>query len=213
VTRTNAVLFDVDGTLVDAVANQRRIWAEWAERYSLDPGEVYALALRTRPVETVAQLFPAADRAAALAWFQRLEDDDVVDGRYTAFAGASGLLHALDAGRWALVTANLRRRVQGRFHRLGLPVPGVIIDAEDTERGKPHPDPYLAASAALGVSPTHCLVVEDSASGVAAGLAAGMTVWSVNGDDPVPGAHRHFATLADAAPEVLGFAAASARRR
>lgn len=205
-TMTTAVLFDVDGTLVDAVENQRRIWAEWAERFSLDGDEVHALALRTRPVETVAHFLPKAERAHALAQFQRLEDEDVVDGRYTAYAGASSLLRSLDAGRWALVTSNLRHRVVARFRRLELPVPTVIVDADATARGKPHPDPYLAAAAALRVDAARCLVLEDAAAGVASGLAAGMTVWSVNGDTPVSGAHRHFATLADAVPEVLEFA-------
>lgn len=204
---SSAVLFDVDGTLVDAVANQRCIWAAWSERFGLDGDEVYALALRTRPVDTVAQLLPQAHRADALEHFNELEDADVRDGFYTAFHGAERMLRALDAGRCALVTANLRRRVEGRFHRLGLPVPEVIVDAETTARGKPHPDPYLAAAAALGVAPDRCLVVEDSPSGVAAGLAAGMTVWSVNGAAPVAGAHRHFPTLEDAAADVVAFAA------
>jgi len=202
-----AVLFDVDGTLVDAVDNQRRIWAMWSERFGLDGNDVYALALRTRPVETVAAFLPEGDRSDALEQFHRLEDDDVRAGDYTAFAGAGRMLHALQPGRWALVTANLRRRVEGRFRRLGLPVPDVIVDAEATALGKPHPDPYLAAATALRVQPADCLVVEDSPSGVTAGLAAGMTVWSVNGAAAVIGAHRHFPTLADAATEVIAFAA------
>lgn len=209
-----AVLFDVDGTLVDAVANQRRIWAIWSERFGLDGDDVYALALRTRPADTVAAFLPESDRADALEQFHRLEDHDVGVGDYTAFDGAARMLRALEAGRWALVTANLRRRVEGRFRRLGLPVPDVIVDAEATARGKPHPDPYLAAATALGVEPGGCLVVEDSPSGVAAGLAAGMTVWSVNGAAAVTGAHRHFPTLADAATDVVAYAApADAPRR
>src|SRR6187402_2397491 len=92
------VLFDVDGTLVDAVANQRQIWAKWADRFGLDRDEVYSLALRTRAFETVAAFRPGADRAQALEYFQRLEDDDVREGRYTAFAGADRLLRGLDVG-------------------------------------------------------------------------------------------------------------------
>jgi mannitol-1-/sugar-/sorbitol-6-phosphatase len=209
-----AVLFDVDGTLVDAVANQRRIWAQWSERFGLDGDRVYALALRTRPSETVAAYLPERQRADALEQFHRLEDHDVRGGDYTAFDGAAGLLEALEVGRWAIVTANLRRRVEGRFRRLGLPVPDVIVDAEATARGKPHPDPYLTAAMALEVEPAGCLVVEDSPSGVAAGIAAGMTVWSVNGVETIAGAHRHYRTLADAAAHVVAFASpAGAPRR
>ena len=197
------MLFDVDGTLVDAVENQRRIWAEWAAAFGQPADEVCTLALRTRPAETVAELLPAGRHAAALDRFHRLEDADVVSGDYRAFDGADRMLRTLAPGDWALVTSNHRHRVEGRFRRLGLPVPPVIVDAEATPRGKPHPDPYLAAATALGVASADCLVVEDSPSGVEAGRAAGMTVWSVNRERPVAGAHRHFATLADAV-EAIG---------
>ena len=56
---TKYVLFDVDGTLIDAVDNQRRVWEMWAERYRLDADEVYRVALRTRPMETFAQVAAA----------------------------------------------------------------------------------------------------------------------------------------------------------
>ena len=201
------MLFDVDGTLVDAVDNQRLIWARWADQFGLDREQVYALALRTRPAETVARFLPVRDRAVALEQFQRLEDDDVLEGEYRAFAGAERLLRELEIGRWALVTANLRRRVEGRFRRLQLPIPRVIVDAESTTFGKPDPEPYLAAAAELRVSPARCLVIEDSPSGVTAGLTAGMTVWSVNSPTPLSGAHRHFPELDGAAASILQFVA------
>jgi mannitol-1-/sugar-/sorbitol-6-phosphatase len=202
-----AVLFDVDGTLVDAVDNQRGIWAVWAEAYGLDPQPVYDLALRTRPAETVAALLPESEHGSALEQFHRLEDEDVLTGRYTAFDGAGDLLRALEGQEWALVTSNHRHRVEGRFHRLSLPLPSIIVDAAATERGKPHPEPYLAAAAALGIEPAACLVVEDSPSGVDAGLRAGMTVWSVNGAERVPGSQRHFTSLSEAATDVVAWAA------
>lgn len=208
-THRGAVLFDVDGTLVDAVDNQRRIWAEWAEENGLDAGAVYELALRTRPVETVAAMLPESRREAALVRFHLLEDEDVLTGRYAAFDGADRMLRALGSRRWALVTSNHRHRVEGRFGRLGLPLPTVIVDAAATARGKPHPDPYRAAAAQLGVDPAACLVIEDSPSGVEAGLKAGMTVWSVNGACAVSGAQRHFPTLGDAVDDVIAWDAAS----
>ncbi len=135
------VLFDVDGTLVDAVANQRRVWHEWAGRYGLDGDEVYAVALRTRPVETFAAVAPAEDPAECLALPHALEDEDVRTGTYTAFDGAAGLLGALPADRWALVTSNYEHRVRGRFGRTGL-LPGLIVDAASVAEGKPSPVPY-----------------------------------------------------------------------
>ncbi|GAA4888658.1 HAD-IA family hydrolase [Streptomyces coeruleoprunus] len=200
------VLFDVDGTLIDAVDNQRRVWRTWAERYGLDPDEVHRVALRTRPMETFAQVAPGRDPHACLAALHELEDEDVRSGVYGAFDGASELLHALPPGCWALVTSNYEHRVRGRFLRTGLPVPDVVVDAEAVEEGKPSPVPYLRAAALLGAGPEDCLVIEDAPSGVRSGLRAGMTVWGVNAADPVEGVHRHFAGLREAVPDILAFA-------
>ncbi|MFF9279196.1 HAD family hydrolase [Streptomyces griseosporeus] len=203
--RARHVLFDVDGTLIDAVDNQRRVWAAWAQRYGLAADEVYRVALRTRPTETFAQVAPDRDPDACLAALHELEDDDVRRGVYTAYDGASELLCGLPAGSWALVTSNYEHRVRGRFRRTGLPVPELIVDAAAVEEGKPSPVPYLRAAARLGAEPEDCLVVEDAPSGVRAGLRAGMTVWGVNSAVAVEGVHRHFASLREAVPHILAF--------
>lgn len=200
------VLFDVDGTLIDAVDNQRRVWATWAGRHGLDADEVYRVALRTRPMETFAQVAPDKDPHECLAALHALEDEDVRSGVYTAFDGASELLAALPPQAWALVTSNYEHRVRGRFARTGLPVPPVVVDAAAVTEGKPSPVPYLQGARHLGARPQDCLVIEDAPSGVEAGLRAGMTVWGVNATEAVPGVHRHFATLRAAVPAILAFA-------
>ncbi|TXS48912.1 HAD family hydrolase [Streptomyces sp. uw30] len=200
------VLFDVDGTLIDAVDNQRRVWSVWAERYGLGPAEVYQVALRTRPMETFAQVVPDHDPRECLAVLHELEDEDVRSGVYAAFDGASELLDALPSGSWALVTSNYEHRVRGRFARTGLPVPDVIVDAASVEEGKPSPVPYLLAAKQLGAEPEDCLVIEDAPSGVQSGLRAGMTVWGVNAPVAVDGVHRHFKSLRAAVLDVLAFA-------
>ncbi|WP_441247545.1 HAD family hydrolase [Kitasatospora sp. McL0602] len=199
------VFFDVDGTLIDALDNQRRVWGTWAVRHGLDPDEVYRVALRTRPMETFAIVAPGRDPHACLVALHELEDEDVRSGVYAAFDGASELLHGLPPGSWALVTSNYDHRVRGRFARTRLPVPDVIVDAAAVAHGKPSPAPYLLAAERLGAAPEHCLVIEDAPSGVQAGLYAGMTVWSVNAPAPVGGAHRHFASLRDATGDIRAF--------
>ncbi|MEU2155057.1 HAD-IA family hydrolase [Streptomyces sp. NPDC019396] len=199
------VLFDVDGTLVDAVSNQRRVWRTWAERYGVDGDEVYQVALRTRPMETFALVAADRDPHECLAALHALEDEDVRSGVYSAFDGASELLHGLPSGSWALVTSNYEHRVRGRFQRTGLPVPGLVVDAAAVEEGKPSPVPYLKAAALLGAAPGDCLVIEDAPSGVQSGLRAGMTVWGVNAAVAVDGVHRHFASLREAVPHILAF--------
>jgi sugar-phosphatase len=200
------VLFDVDGTLIDAVSNQRQVWRAWAERYGLDADEVYGVALRTRPMETFAQVAANRDPRECLATLHELEDEDVRSGVYASFDGASELLHGLPPGSWALVTSNYEHRVRGRFLRTGLPVPTVIVDAAAVEEGKPSPLPYLQAAAQLGAEPGDCLVIEDAHSGVQSGRRAGMTVWGVNAALAVDGVHRHFVSLRDAVPHILAFA-------
>nr|WP_285563404.1 HAD-IA family hydrolase [Streptomyces hygroscopicus] len=199
------VLFDVDGTLIDAVDNQRLVWRTWAERYGLDADEVYRVALRTRPTETFAQVAPDQDPRECLAALHELEDDDVRSGTYRAFDGASELLNALHPRAWALVTSNYEHRVRGRFTRTGLPLPEVVVDAAAVEEGKPSPVPYLQAAARLGAQPEDCLVIEDAPSGVQSGLRAGMTAWGVNTAAPVDGVHRHFSSLREAVRDILAF--------
>jgi mannitol-1-/sugar-/sorbitol-6-phosphatase len=205
---TTAVLFDVDGTLVDVVANQRRVWGAWARRHDLDPDHVWSAAVGTRPQETFASVAPGLDPRACLEALDEIENEDVRNGEYAAFDGARELLASLPPGTWALVTSNYARRVRGRFTRVELPMPGVVIDADAVTRGKPDPEGYLAAAAALGAPGHRCLVVEDGATGIAAGRSAAMTVWAVHADAALAaeaGAHRTFKTLAQAAPEILSW--------
>ncbi|MFI1499936.1 HAD family hydrolase [Streptomyces platensis] len=203
--RSRYVLFDVDGTLMDAVSNQRQVWRAWAKRYGLDADEVYQVALRMRPLETFAAVSGNLDPQECLAALHELEDEDVRSGVYAAFDGASELLRSLPTESWALVTSNYEHRVRGRFLRTGLPVPGVIVDAATVEEGKPSPVPYLRAAARLGAEPEDCLVIEDAPSGVQSGLRAGMTVWGVNAAVAVEGVHRHFDSLREAVPHILAF--------
>ncbi|WP_336053087.1 HAD family hydrolase [Streptomyces sp. CA2R101] len=207
------VLFDVDGTLIDAVDNQRQVWRTWAGRYGLDPDEVYRVALRTRPMETFAQVAPGLDPQKCLAALHELEDEDVRSGAYTAFDGASELLNALQPGVWALVTSNYEHRVRGRFARTGLPVPDLVVDAAAVAEGKPSPVPYQQAAARLGAHPENCLVIEDAPSGVQSGLCAGMTVWGVNTPAAVDGVHRHFGSLREAVGDILAFASGARSHR
>ncbi len=205
------MLFDVDGTLIDAAANQRRAWAQWAHEYGVDPDATYAVALRTRPTETFAIVAPDADSARCLHRFHELEDEDAATGTYSAFDGAATLLGRVRDRPWALVTSNYAHRVRIRFARTGLPVPPLIVDAAAVSRGKPEPEGYLLAARELGATPENCLVLEDAPSGIAAARAAGAMVWAVNADAPMAGADRTYRTLNDAVGDVLEFAFADTR--
>jgi sugar-phosphatase len=198
-----AVLFDVDGTLIDVLEGQRRVWHAWAVAQSLDPLEVYAVAQWTRPEETFATVAPGRDVRRCLELLHAIEDQDALEHTPRAFPGASALLSVLPPDGWALVTSNYEERVRARFERLCLPLPSVIVDARSVKRGKPNPEPYELAAQRLGVERTGCLAVEDSDVGVASAVAAGMTVWTVNTNSAPHGGHRHFATLEEAKADIL----------
>nr|MDQ3350211.1 HAD-IA family hydrolase [Acidobacteriota bacterium] len=93
-----------------------------------------------------------------------------------AIAGAAALLAELPPERWAVVTSAGHELARTRLATVGLPVPRVLVGADDVARGKPAPDGYLRAADALGVPPARCVVLEDTPVGAEAGRAAGAIV-------------------------------------
>ena len=172
------LLFDSDGVLVDSDASVLLSWSRWAERWSLDPAQVTATVHGRRSADTVALLIDGADRARALAEIDRYEVEDAT--AVTACPGAAELLGGLPGDRWAVVTSGRRNLATARLAAAGLPLPAVLVPAEDVPRGKPDPAGYLRAAAALGIAPEECVVLEDSPAGIAAGLAAGAAVLGVS---------------------------------
>jgi sugar-phosphatase len=165
----------------------------------------------TRPQETFEVVAPHLPPSRCLRILDEIEDEDVRVGDYHAFEGARELFRRLPSGATALVTSNYERRVLARFARVGLAAPAVVVDADAVTRGKPDPEGYLTAARRLGVEPVDCLVVEDGATGMQAGRAANMTVWSVNVGAALAvesGAQRTFPSLAAAAGEIVAWQAA-----
>jgi sugar-phosphatase len=172
------LLFDSDGVLVDSDASVLHSWTRWAQRWDLDPAEVTAMVHGRRSADTVALLMAVEDRAPALAEIDRYEVEDAAT--VSALPGAAELLDALPAGSWAVVTSGRRELAVARLRAAGLPVPSVLVCAEDVPAGKPDPTGYLRAAVELGLPTAECVVVEDSPAGVAAGVAAGATVLGVS---------------------------------
>jgi mannitol-1-/sugar-/sorbitol-6-phosphatase len=165
------VLSDLDGVLVDSGAEVERVWREWAAERGLDPDEVARESHGVPARGVLARVAPHLNTAEEIGRIERLHA--ATGGR--ALPGAADLL----ARAHAVVTSCSPELARARFEAAGLPVPEVLITSDLTERGKPHPDPYLAGAAALGADPGECLVIEDAPAGVRAGRAAGMTVWAV----------------------------------
>ncbi|WP_454163280.1 HAD-IA family hydrolase [Gordonia iterans] len=172
-----AILFDIDGTLVDSTPAVVRTWEAFADARSLDVEEILRISHGRRTEDTLADLLPASEVPDAAAQLEALELDDL--GDVVALPAAHAVLSRLPADRWAAVTSGSQRLMRARLHAAGLPVPSVLIAAEDVEHGKPDPQGYRAAAAALGVDPDRCLVVEDAPAGIEAGRASGAAVLAV----------------------------------
>jgi len=199
-----AVLFDVDGVLLDSMPTYRRVWCQWAALRHLDPSSVWALTPGRRPADTIMAVAPHLDTEEECRRLTVLLDAELDE--LTAMPGAHTLLESVPQDRWALVTSNTEAVVRACFIRLGLPAPPFVVDGDSVAQGKPHPEGFLTAASALGISPKRCLVVEDAPSGVAAGRAAGMTVYGINSQGPaeqLEAAHRLFPSLAAATPAVV----------
>jgi mannitol-1-/sugar-/sorbitol-6-phosphatase len=168
----HALLFDLDGVLVDSTECVTRIWRHWAQVNSLNPEEILAVAHGRRTIDTLRLVAPHLAREAEVARLAESEANDTA-GVYEV-PGARALLQSLPPTAWAVITAGLRRVATLRLRHTNLPEPLVLITAEDLHHGKPDPEGYLAAAARLDVRPKDCVVVEDAPAGLDAARAAGM---------------------------------------
>ncbi|GAA2207605.1 HAD family hydrolase [Nonomuraea monospora] len=178
-----AVLLDMDGTLVDSDASIERAWTTWAKEYGVDAGAVLAIAHGVPAARTIRRLFPDLDDeavAAAARHQHALQYEDLAD--VTATPGAHHLLTTLNrlGLPWAVVTSADGRLAKARLHAAGIDPP-LLLTIDDVRAGKPDPEGYLEAARRLGVAPSACLVVEDSEPGLAAGRAAGMPTAALRG--------------------------------
>jgi sugar-phosphatase len=171
-----AILFDLDGVLVDSMPAVRAAWTDWAGRRGL-PVETVLASLHLTAEELVRKFAPGLDPAGE-AHNVALRQASL-DVRIAALEGSRELVGRLPRDSWAVITSG-RRRLALRHLELGqLPIPEVLVTAEDTPRGKPDPAGYLLAAERLGLLPVDCLVIEDSPAGVLAGRNACMAVVAV----------------------------------
>lgn len=170
-----ALLFDMDGTLIDSTNVITGLWRNWCDRHGVDAASLLQASHGRRTVETVRRFAPPGvdpeAEAAALAEAAAAARNGLV-----AIPGAADLLHALPRSRWAVITSADRAIAQSWLARAGLPIPDVLVTAEDVGAGKPDPAGYLQAAQRLGCMPERAVVFEDAPAGLAAGRASGARV-------------------------------------
>jgi sugar-phosphatase len=173
----SAILFDLDGVLVDSTQSIITVWTAWAQKNNLKPEDVLGVIHGRRTLEALQLLAPhlnaGAEAHAIEAGITNIKDGTI------AIPGAARLLKSLPADRWCVVTSGMGEFAKTRLQSANLPIPKVLVSAGDVTKGKPHPEPYLKGAQLLGMEPAKCVVIEDALNGIQAGQAAGMKVIGV----------------------------------
>ena len=192
-----AVLFDLDGVLVDSTGSVERQWRAWARERGIDEEKVTAVAHGVRAIEVIRTVAPHLDAAAEVRKLERREAKDR-DG-VAVMPGAVKLVRAIPEGQWGVVTSGTRHLATARLRLAGIPVPKVMITSDDVVNGKPNPEPYLKGAEGLGVDPRECLVIEDAPAGMQSAHGGGMKVIALASTYPASALGE-----ADAVVEKLG---------
>jgi sugar-phosphatase len=195
-----AILFDMDGTLVDSTAIVEEIWTRFAIRFGLEPAVILRSIHGVRAEDSVARFAPAGSDVAAIVHELNSFELDNTEGTIE-IPGARDFVATLPRASVALVTSASAALATGRLRGAGVPAPDVVVSSEQVANGKPSPEGYLLAAQKLGVQPRDAIVFEDAEAGILAGIAAGMRV-------VVVGEHRSATT--EGLPRIRDYRAASA---
>jgi|AntAceMinimDraft_11_1070367.scaffolds.fasta_scaffold04899_4 sugar-phosphatase len=169
-TPLKGLLFDNDGVLVDSMPGASQAWVLWGERYhhGFDLSPAYH---GRRASDIVAELVTEEKFQGALEYINQLELDQAHST--TALSGTLELLASLPDGSWNIVTGANLELARARLSAAGIVAPQALVTADDGEKGKPDPEPYLLGAQKIGVPIAECVVFEDAPAGLVAGKLAG----------------------------------------
>jgi mannitol-1-/sugar-/sorbitol-6-phosphatase len=178
----SAILFDLDGVLLDSTRVVAEQYTRWARENGLDPDYVMEAAHGVRTVEVIRRVAPHLD---AVAETKKIEDREAAAEGIVQIPGALALLNSIPRGRWAVVTSGTHFLAVNRMQKFGIPVPEIMVTADDVSNGKPDPEPYRRGAELLKIDPAKCVVFEDAPAGIRSARAAGMKVISLPSTYPV----------------------------
>jgi beta-phosphoglucomutase len=176
-----ALLFDLDGTLIDSMPAHEQAWITWHQRHNIamDAVGFFASTAGRTNDEILRDMLPGRSEAEYDTWVDEKESlyRELAAQSLTLIAGAHDYLMAARAAGFSLAicTASTPKNMALAFDKFGLDkMVDTITSPSDGLRGKPHPDIFLEAARRLKISPEHCVVFEDAPLGVEAARRAGM---------------------------------------
>jgi mannitol-1-/sugar-/sorbitol-6-phosphatase len=170
----SAILFDLDGVLIDSTPAVARVWRQWAMERGFNPDEVVHKAHGRPSIATVRDYLPDADHEAENREIEGREIEDIAG--VVPLPGTLTFLKQLPIDRWAIVTSCTKPLAEVRIRAAGLPTPCYLLTSSDIVKGKPDPEPYMKGAALLGLTAPECIVVEDVPAGIRSGKSAGARV-------------------------------------
>lgn len=167
------ILFDLDGTLVDSTESINACWCDWSRSNGLDAKLVTEYSVGRTALETMSYFL--GEGASCVEEARKFITREIELAKYTKpLLFAKNFVKSLPVERWAIVTSASKALAKARLSSAGLPIPRVLVTAENVKHGKPNPECYLLAAKLLQTSPQSCLVFEDALSGLVAAQSAGM---------------------------------------
>jgi sugar-phosphatase len=173
----NAILFDLDGVLVNSSVVVERHWKKWADNHDVSFEDLTEVMHGRTSAGIIRIMAPHLD-AEHEGRIREAQEGIDTDG-LEAYSGARSLLESLPPHSWAVVTSGNIRTASTRLQYGEFPTPPILVTSEDVQSGKPDPEAFLLAAKRLGVRPEECVVIEDAPAGIEAARAAGMRVIAV----------------------------------
>ncbi|KAK9722360.1 DL-glycerol-3-phosphatase [Basidiobolus ranarum] len=172
-----AILFDMDGTLIDTTPAVIRYWKRFCSKHNVVEEDLFKFSHGKRSIETIRQFVPhlATPEQVEIMENEAVEDTEGI----VAIDGSHNLLKSLPPDTWGVVTSACLPMAIARIQQQNLPLPKVLVTGDKVVHGKPHPEGYLKGAEQLNVSPEDCLVFEDAPAGISAALSSGMKVIGV----------------------------------
>ena len=177
-----ALLIDLDGTLLDTTHAVEASWQRAAEHLGISFTRFEPFMHGIPAGQVIDQIVPGLTRTERNWVVDRVLADQMRDDAIVRWMpGGRELVDDLKGVAWAVVTSSTRLLAESSMRKAGMPQPPFMVTADDVGIGKPHPAPFLRAAYLLHTRPAECVAIEDSPAGIASATQAGIPVIAVAG--------------------------------